>query len=70
MPAMDDFSYVLKQLHNPKRDKPIEQIAAESGVPYFTIQKWMRADGTRNPRFRSVQKLSAYFRRQDERRAS
>lgn len=70
MPPMDEFSYVLKQLHDPKRDKPIEQIAEESGVPYFTIQKWMRARGTRNPRYKSVQKLSGYFRRQEKRRAS
>ena len=65
---MDEFSYVLKQLHDPKRNKPVTQIAEESGVPYFTIQKWMRADGTRNPRYRSVQKLSGYFRREAEKR--
>jgi DNA-binding phage protein len=66
---MDDFSYVLKQLRDPNREKSVEQIANEAGVAYFTIQKWMSKRGTRNPRFQSVQKLSNYFRR-EERRAS
>lgn len=67
---MDDFSYVLKHLHDPKRSKPVAQIAKEAGVPYFTIQKWMRNGGTQNPRFKSVQKLSGYFRREEKRRTS
>jgi DNA-binding phage protein len=64
---MDDFSYVLKQLRDPNRKKPVEQIADEAGVAYFTIQKWMGKRGTRNPRFQTVQKLSSYFRREEKR---
>ena len=67
MRRMDDFSYVLAKLRDPKRAKPVEQIAGESGVPYFTLQKWMRKRGTRNPRYKAVQKLTGYFRRQEQR---
>lgn len=67
MRRMDEFNYVLAKLRDPNRAKPVEQIADESGVPYFTIQKWMRKRGTRNPRYRSVQKLSGYFRREEKR---
>lgn len=69
------FDFVLAELHNPTRTKPIKQIAEEAGVPYFTVQKWMRATrGTRNPRVQTVQKLAEYFRQRAdetlERRAS
>lgn len=66
------FDYVLAQLHNPARAKPVKQIAEEAGVPYFTVQKWMRAksakSGTRNPRVQTVQKLAEYFRAQESAR--
>lgn len=62
------LDFVLRELHNPERAKPVKQIAEEAGVPYFTVQKWMRAKGgIRNPRVRTVQKLAEYFRSESER---
>ena len=58
------LNFVLTELRNPDRHKPVKQIAEEAGVPYFTIQKWMRSEGTRNPRIDSVQRLADYFRQQ------
>lgn len=61
----NDFDFVLSKLRSPNRAKPVRKIAEEADVPYFTIQKWMRSEGTRNPRFQTVQKLAEYFRKEE-----
>jgi DNA-binding phage protein len=62
----NDYDFVLTELRNPERAKPVRQIAEEADVPYYTIQKWMRSEGTRNPRFHTVQKLAEYFRNEED----
>jgi hypothetical protein len=65
---MDNLlDFVMGELRT--RDKPLAVIAQESGVPYFTLQKWVRSEGTRNPRVASVQKLANYFRDNSHRAA-
>jgi len=56
------LEYVLRGLR--ESDKPLHEIAKEAGVPYFTVQKWKRRKGTKNPRVDTVQKLANYFRAQ------
>lgn len=56
------LEFVMRELK--ESDKPLRLIAEEAGVPYFTVQKWKRVRGTKNPRIETVQKLANYFRNQ------
>lgn len=57
------FDFVMRQIKS--SDKPLYVIASESGVSYFTLQKWTRTSGrTKNPRIDAVQKVADYFRHQ------
>lgn len=54
------LDYVIRNLK--ESPKPLRLITAEADVSYFTVQKWLRSHGTRNPRVETVQKLANYFR--------
>lgn len=57
-PQLDLHDYVLEQLEIRKGSRAI--VSRATGVPYFTISK-IALGVTKNPRFKTLQKLANYF---------